>query len=201
MKKSILWDEIIPNFEDFFQMLLDNMIKRHNFNESMKDMIDHVIEEGKAIANLKEKERMSKIIFESAKKGIKVNLNKHYFYTGLKNGLNATLNEERLERLKDIFEEDIYEGKSFSSDLNRRKNKILSEKIAKEKEKDIIADNQKKSSNGNGGNGYNLLLQGLLNLKNQNKVKFTLKLVIIRKIKTIGIIFYRHVLIIFNYYK
>jgi hypothetical protein len=185
MKKCILWDEIIPNFEDFFQMLLDNMIKRHNFYESMKDMIDNVVEEGKALAGSKEKERMNKMIHESTKKGVKVNLNKNYFYIGMRHGLNSSINEERLERLKDIFEEDLYEGKSFSSDLNRRKNKILSEKIAKEKEKGLITEKQVGS-----GGGYNVLLQGLVNLQSQNKVNKSLTLGTFGQVQVIGIIYY-----------
>ncbi len=39
MNKNIIWDEIINNFSEFFQLLLENMIKRHNFNEKMKDMV------------------------------------------------------------------------------------------------------------------------------------------------------------------
>jgi hypothetical protein len=172
MKKNILWDEIIPNYEDFFQTLLQNMVKRHNFNESMKDMIDHIIEEGKALAvGCKEREKLTKMIYESSKnKGLKINLNKHYFYIGLTNGLNSTINEDRLEKLKEIFEEEeSYGGKSFS-DLNRRKNKLLTEKIAKHKEKDEGYNSFKKQNTG--VNNYDMLLQGLLKLVKQNKVNF-----------------------------
>jgi CRP-like cAMP-binding protein len=39
LKKQILWEDIIANHSDYFHILLDNMIKRHNFNERVRDIV------------------------------------------------------------------------------------------------------------------------------------------------------------------
>jgi hypothetical protein len=42
LNKNIIWEEIIRNFAEFFELLLENMIKRHNFNEKMKDLVSNI---------------------------------------------------------------------------------------------------------------------------------------------------------------
>jgi hypothetical protein len=39
LNKNIIWDDIMKNHVEFLQFLIENMIKRHNFNERMRDIV------------------------------------------------------------------------------------------------------------------------------------------------------------------
>jgi CRP-like cAMP-binding protein len=42
LKKNVLWEDIIPKYNEFFQQLLENMIKRFNYREKIKEIVRNI---------------------------------------------------------------------------------------------------------------------------------------------------------------
>jgi CRP-like cAMP-binding protein len=113
LSKSIIWDDIVSNYTEFFQMLLENMIKRHNFMQKMRDLIDFLIEEGKKSASVNEigykiRNKLNRTTESS-------NYNKYLFCQGLKNNNNNGMNKSNILKLSHMFNNDLIEA--FSNDF------------------------------------------------------------------------------------
>ena len=99
MKKCIVWDDVYKSYEDFFQTLVDNMVKRHNFYEKMKDIIDDIIEDGKQVISPMDLDNLK----QQLKKSNKININRHFFFVGLIYNLNSSTDVEKIKAIKKIM--------------------------------------------------------------------------------------------------
>jgi hypothetical protein len=127
LSKSIIWEDIISNYTEFFQMLLENMIKRHHFIQKMRDLIDFLIEEGKKSASVNEigykiRNKINRTTESS-------NYNKYLFCLGLKNNINNNMNKSNILKLSHMFNSDLFEAysnefmKNSDEDKQPEKNK------------------------------------------------------------------------------
>lgn len=88
LKKSLIYEDISQNHSDFFNTLIQNMIKRCKFYNIAKLKIDELIKRGRDIAFDLEKIRMLK---NELKTIAPFNYNKQCFYIGLQDLINHNI--------------------------------------------------------------------------------------------------------------
>lgn len=90
LKKSIIYEDIIINHNEFFTSMIQNMIKRNKFYVVAKNKIEQIIARGRDIAlDVKKlKELKNELINISS-----LNYNKQYFYIGLQDLIKINLNK------------------------------------------------------------------------------------------------------------
>lgn len=92
MKKKILLEDVSLHHVEFLNILVENMIKRYNFHEKVKNLINQIIEEGKTLISL------------IKNKPDNMNYNKYFFNLGLLKKMEQAspdMNKNALKQLLD----------------------------------------------------------------------------------------------------
>lgn len=173
LNKNILLEDITQQHNDFFNEFVENMIKRYNFNEKVKNMIENIIQEGvvivyKNINNYKDVSSFSKMT------------NKDFFDVGIKGRANNNYIPNPYIQIS--LSENTHNGEISKSQIElelfkrrtteRRKSKFYTRKISFEKleeNNDILPQENK-----------NLFMTQEANFSIENKKKKVVSLKIIR---------------------
>jgi hypothetical protein len=169
LNKNILLEDITQQHNDFFNEFVENMIKRYNFNEKVKNMIETIIQEGvvivyKNLNNYKDVSSFSKMT------------NKDFFNVGIKgradNNYNPNphiqISKSEITHTGEISKSQIEHELTKRRTMDRRKTKFVTQMIPIDKieENDLLAIQRKSLSISNEAN---------FSIKNKKKKAVTFK--------------------------